>query len=53
MSYRINLYCFINDYGAVFLNRWDEVIGQFKNYDLAFDYAKNNMKLVDVKINQK
>ena len=49
MSYRANLYCFINDSGAVFLNRWDEVIKQFKNYDEAFNYAKDNIHKVDVK----
>tara|TARA_R110000737_G_scaffold3124_1_gene10836 strand:- start:225 stop:356 length:132 start_codon:yes stop_codon:yes gene_type:complete len=39
MSYRANLYCFINDSGAVFLNSWDE----------AFNYAKDNIHKVDVK----
>ena len=43
-------YCYLNDNGAVFLNRWDEVIKEFKTYQEAETYANNNINLIDVKI---
>lgn len=45
-----NSYCYLNDEGAVFLNRWDEHIKQFRTFKEASDYAYENLELIDVKI---
>lgn len=42
-------YCYLNDSGAVFLNRWDEIIKQFKTYKEAELYANENIYLIDIK----
>lgn len=47
MSYKIHLYCFLNDKGAVFLNRKDQVIRQFKTYKEAYNFAKENYELIN------
>tara|TARA_R110002124_G_scaffold283449_1_gene459458 strand:- start:96 stop:251 length:156 start_codon:yes stop_codon:yes gene_type:complete len=49
IEFKHHLYCFLNDKGAVFLNRWDEVIMNFKSYKEAIDYASNNFNLINIK----
>ena len=43
-------YCYLNDSGAVFLNRWDEVIKQFKTYKEAELFANENTHLINERI---
>jgi hypothetical protein len=43
-------YCYLNDKGAVFLNRYDQHIKQFKTYKQAETYANKNINLIDVKV---
>lgn len=45
-------YCYLNEEGAVFLNRWDQHIKQFKTYNQAIEFAIDNIKLINVKINK-
>ena len=46
-------YCYMNGTKAVYLNRWDQRIKEFENYDLAMDFAKDNLELIDIKITKK
>jgi hypothetical protein len=41
------LYCFKRGDKAVFLNRKDQVIKEFDNYEEAEQYANNNIHLID------
>lgn len=47
MDYKTHLYCFLNNKGAVFLNRKDEVIRQFNTYNEAVLFASKNIHLID------
>ena len=49
---KYHTYCFKNENGAVFLNRWDERIKEFKTYRDAITYAKDNFDLINRKINE-
>lgn len=51
-DFKYILYCFLNDKGAVFLNRWGEHISQLKTYTEIIEYAKNNFHLIDVKLDR-
>lgn len=44
------MYVFKNDKGYVFLNRWDQHIGQFDTWDEAEGFATDNIPLIDIKI---
>jgi hypothetical protein len=43
------IYCFKRKDSAVFLNRRDEVIKEFKTYDEAIEFATVNMNLIEPK----
>jgi len=45
------IYCFKTDNGYIFLNRWDEVIKDFKTYEEAEIYADKNIHLINKKTN--
>ena len=47
MNYKAHFYCFLNDKGAVFLNRKDEVIKSFDTYNQAISYANLNIDLIN------
>lgn len=40
-------YCYKKGDKAVFLNRKDDVIKEFTSYEDAFNFAKNNLHLID------
>ena len=44
------VYCLKKGNKAVFLNRWDETIKEFKTYKEAESYADENLYLIDKKI---
>ncbi len=50
MSKEIKLgsaYCYMSGDQAVFLNRWDEVIGTFETYGEAEKFANDNIDLIN------
>lgn len=43
------LYCYLRGNKAVFLNRWDETIKEFRTYNEAELFANENINLINIK----
>lgn len=50
IEFKYHIYCFFNDKGAVFINRYGEHIKQFSTYSQAIEYAQNNFDLINYRL---